>query len=446
MNTQLNRAGTLADDAQTFDLPSRWHVELAEPQTTQPLSDPQSSVQAALADPLHAPPLSELVGPGDQVCIAFAPPGSLCPEHILVPALLKELEIAGVYDQDITLLCANGPYGRTDYEHKIAQLGATVVERYRVVDHDVSQVIHLGQKHEIPLTVNRHALEADLLIATGFVAPHLHAGYSGGSETVSIGCAGDATTEAIHAPRFLYHPLVRPGQVKGNPFQKVIRSLAKQAGLRFIINTILDPKGQIADVQAGDFSTVHQYMVFAASSLYNKPVPQTYDVVIAGIDPLYDTNLYQAILGALFVGLAPQPAVRPGGVIILPARTPEAVGQASNAQHFYGALQSARSPDTLVTELWERVYRPGEARAFQLARLLEQNQVIIVGSEFPAVVEACHLQVAADMDEAIDMTRWLLGDDLDALIVPHALHTMPVPPPPEWDNSADVSRVDMRTW
>jgi nickel-dependent lactate racemase len=446
MDTRLNRAGALADDAQTFDLPSRWHVELAEPQTTQPLSDPQASVEAALADPLHTPPLSELVASGDQVCIAFTPPSALYPEHILLPALLKELEAAGVHDQDVTLLCANGPYGRTDYEHKTARLGVEVVERYRVVDHNVSEVIHLGQKHDVPLTVNRRALEADLLIATGFVAPHLYAGYSGGGETVAIGCAGDATIEALHAPRFLYHPLVRPGQVGGNPFQEVIRSLAEQAGLRFILNTILDPQGQIADVQAGDFSAVHQYMVFAASSLYNKPVPQTYDVVIAGIDPLYDTSLYQAILGALFVGLAPQSAVRPGGVIILPAHTPEAVGQASNAQHFYSALQSARSPDTLVTELWERVYRPGEARAFQLARLLEQNQVIVVGSEFPAVIEACHLQAAADMDEAIDMTRWLLGDDLDALIVPHALHTMPLPPPAEWDSSVGISWANMRTW
>ena len=49
---------------------------------------------------------------------------------------------------------------------------------------------------------------------------------------------------------------------------------------------------------------VHQYLVFAASSLYNSLVNHTYDVVIAGIDPPNDANLYQAVLGALLLLVA----------------------------------------------------------------------------------------------------------------------------------------------
>ena len=312
--------------------------------------------------------------------------------------------------------------------------------------HDVGEVVHLGQWQNIPLTVNRRALEADLLIATGAVAPHLYTGYSGGWETVAIGCAGDATAEALYAPRFLYDPRARPGQFSGNPFQGVMQSVARRVGLRFVLNTILDPAGQMVDVQAGDPFLVHQYMIFAASSMYNKLVPQTYDVVIAGLDPLYDTSLYQAILGALFVGMAPRPAVRPGGVIILPARTPEAVGQWINAQNFYSALNSARSPDTLISDLLERGCRPGEGRAFQLARVLEQNEVIVVGSEFPAIVEACHLQTAANMEQAANLTRWLLGDDLDVLFLSHALHTMPVPPPPDWEDQTGIPWSERWAW
>ena len=86
--------------------------------------------------------------------------------------------------------------------------------------------------------------------------------------------------------------------------------------------------------------------------------------------------------------------------------------------------------------------RPGEARAFQLARLLEQNEVIVIGSEFPAMVEACHLHAAADMEAAIDLTRWLVGDDLKTLIISHALHTLPVPPTSEPDDWLRVSLVN----
>ncbi len=433
-------------DDPRFNLPSHWRVDVADPGPIQPLKDPQASVEAALADPLHSPPLRELARPGDQVCIAFTHPDIPCPEHLLVPALLRELELAGVHDEDITLLCAGSLYGRTSPEQKVARLGSEVVERYRVVDHDVGEVIHLGQWQGIPLTINRCALEADLVIATGVVAPHLYAGYSGGAETVAIGCAGEATIEAAHAPRFIYNPQVRPGQVQGNPFQEVVRSIAERAALRFILDVILGPDGQILDIQAGAPFLTHQYMIFSASSLFNTPIPQTYDVVVAGLDPPHDASLYQAVLGALFVGMAPNPAVRPGGVILLPARTPEAIGQGINAQNFYSALQGFRSPDTLISELLERGYRPGEARAFQLARLLEQNEVVVVGSEFPAIVDACHLHAVPDMKQAADLVRWLLGDDLEALVIPHALHTLPVPPTSEPDDWLRIPLASGQTW
>ncbi len=208
----------------------------------------------------------------------------------------------------------------------------------------------------------------------------------------------------------------------------------------------MDPAGRILDVQAGDPIAVHQHLVFAASSLFNSSVSQTYDVVVAGLDSPYDASIYQAVLGALFVGMTPNTALRTGGVILLPVRTPEAVGQGLNAQNFYSALQGVRSLDTLITELLERGYRPGEARAFQLARLLELNDVVVVGSDFPAMVEACHLQGVADMRAAADLTQWLLGDDLDVLIIPHSLHTLPVPAAADEDGWSGVALASTQTW
>jgi nickel-dependent lactate racemase len=427
-------------------LPAHWRVDVAAPERVEVLDDPKASIDHALSEPVQSPPLAELVGPGDQVCISFSHPSVQCPDKLLVPALLRELARAGVRDQDVTLLCASALLGRTSYDQWVASLGAEIVDKYRVADHDVGEVIHLGQWQDIPLTVNRCALEADLLVSTGVVAPHLYAGYSGGADTVAVGCAGDATIEAIHAPRFVYNPLVRPGQIRGNPFREAAAVLAERAGLRFILNVVLDPDGRIADVQAGDPQQAHAYLVFSCASLYNSHVPGTYDVIIAGLDPPYGDNLYQAILGALFVGMAPNTALCPGGVIVVPARTPQAVGEGINAQNFFNALQGFRSLDVLITELLERGYRPGEARAFQLARLLEQHEIIIVGSEFPAIVKACHMQEADEIDQAVELTRWLLGDDLDVLVVPHSLHTLPVPSVPDPDHWSGVALVDRLIW
>ena len=426
------------------ELPSDWRVDVADPELPGPVASPESIVEAALANPLGSPPLEALAGPGDQVCIVFTHPDAACPEHILVPALLHKLEAAGVHSQDITLLCASGPYERTDQAQRTAQLGPEIVERYRILDHDVSQVIHLGQWRNVPQTVNRLTLEADLLIATGVVAPHLFAGYSGGGETVTTGCAGDVTIEGLHNPNFLYNPDVRPGQIRGNPYQEVVQSLAQRAGLRFVLNVILNHKGEIIDAQAGDPFLTHQYLTFSASNLYNRQVPHTYDVVIAGLDQSQAATLYQAVLAALFIGMA-KPVVRPGGVIIVPARTPEAMGKEQNAQNFYSALQSARTPEMLISRLFEKAGGLGQARALQLAQLLERYQVIIVGSEFPSIAQACHLQTAVDMQEAVDLTRWLLGDNLDALIVPHALLTLPLPPTKDWQEQTGISLPNLYT-
>ena len=102
----------------------------------------------------------------------------------------------------ITLLCATGLHRASTLAEKTAKLGADIVARYRIVDHDAQQdVVSLGQsEHGIPLTVNRLAAAADLLLATGVVEPHQYAGFSGGSKTVAVGVAGEPTIAYTHGP------------------------------------------------------------------------------------------------------------------------------------------------------------------------------------------------------------------------------------------------------
>jgi hypothetical protein len=71
-------------------------------------------------------------------------------------------------------------------------------------------------------------------------------------------------------------------------------------------------------------------------------------------------------------------------------------------------------------------YPPGQQRAFVMAKVLEQARVLVVGSERPDVVAACKMTPVATMDEALALATRELGADLDVLIVPHALLTLPV--------------------
>ena len=62
-----------------------------------------------------------------------------------------------------------------------------------------------------------------------------------------------------------------------------------------------------------------------------------------------------------------------------------------------------------------------------MAKVLEKNPVIVVGAKSPDIVRDLHMIPAVDMDEAFRIAAQKLGHtDLDVLIVPHALLTLPI--------------------
>jgi nickel-dependent lactate racemase len=396
----------------------------------EPLADVDKAIAEALAHPIGSPRLSELARPGHRVCIVFTDITRASPDHLLVPPMLRELIDAGVKDEDITLLCGTGMHRPSTSEEKTIKLGAGVLDRYRVIDNEPqspSALIALGTtRGGVPVSVHRAAVEADLLIATGLVEPHQYAGYSGGSKTLSVGAAGERLIAHTHGPAFVDDPRTRLGRTKGNPFQEAIREAARKAGLRFIMNVVLDDANRILRVAAGDPLETHRVLVEFARSVYEVPIPRRYDVAIGGVGYPKDANLYQASRAASYLFFAPVPVVRPGGYLIIPARCNEGVGGGIGEQRFFAAMRDAPDTKSILEAARLHGYPPGQQRAFVMAKVLEQAKVMIVGSECPKDVAACKMTPAATMDEALTLAAQDLGSPLDVLIVPHALHTLPV--------------------
>jgi nickel-dependent lactate racemase len=62
-----------------------------------------------------------------------------------------------------------------------------------------------------------------------------------------------------------------------------------------------------------------------------------------------------------------------------------------------------------------------------MAKVLEKIHVIIVDSKTPDIVRQLHMIPVSDMDEAFHLAAKKIGrDDLDVLIVPHAMLTLPI--------------------
>jgi nickel-dependent lactate racemase len=414
----------------TFELPKGMRGTLVESKRVPPIEDVEKAVADALANPVNSPRLRELAKPGDTVCIVFTDITRASPDYLLVPPLLAELEAAGVRDEAITLLCGIGMHRPSTPEEKVAKLGQAVVDRYRVVDHEPQNpeaLIDLGVTESgIPLSVNKIAYEADLLIATGIVEPHQYAGYSGGRKTLAVGAAGEKMIAYTHGPQMVDHPGTRLGRVEGNPFHEAITEAARRAELKFIFNVVLDDEKQMVAVQAGEPEAAFMELVAFAKSIYEVPIPRQYDVAVGGVGFPKDANLYQTSRAASYLFFAPTPVVKPGGIFILPARCEEGAGDGVGEQRFLQKMKSATDMPSLLAELRRTGYPPGAQRAFVMAKVLEQTGVMIVGSETPEVVRDAKMIPAADMDEAFRIAADKLGPNLDVLIVPHALLTLPV--------------------
>ncbi len=413
-----------------FSLPAGMHGTVVESHPMSVLSDVPGAVRQALARPVGSPPLRELARPSDTVCIVFTDVTRACPDEPLAGAVLEELHAAGIPADQITFLCGVGMHRTSTAGEKVAKLGLATTQRYRVVDHDArdpDMLIDLGQTESgIPLSVNRIAYEADLLIATGIVEPHQYAGYSGGAKTLAVGAAGEAMIAYTHGPQMLEQAGTRLGRIEGNPFREAVNEAARRAGLRFVINVVQDDSKQIVAVRAGDPTAAFAELVQIARSLYEVPIPRQYDVAVAGIGFPKDANLYQASRGPTYLHFAPTAVIRPGGTYIVPAPCQEGAGEGAGEQRFYHALKEASSMPALVDQLRREGYPPGEQRAFVVAKVLCEADVVVVGAQDPQIVREVRMIPAATMEEALSWVQAKQGPDLDVLVVPHALLTLPV--------------------
>lgn len=380
--------------------------------------------------------LAGLARPGMRVVIAFTDATRHSPDRLLVGWLLQELHNSGITSEQITLLCATGLHRPMTPQERERKLGAEIVSRVHIADHDALSpegLVELGNVAGVPVVVSRLCAEADLLLAVGVVEPHQYAGYSGGSKTVAIGCGGEATIAATHGPAMLDDPGTRLGAIEGNPFQNVIRAAGEMAGLDYILNVLLDQDGSIIAAAAGAPRQVHDHLIALARPICEAPVSRPAHIAIAGVSQAKSVNLYQASRSATYLALSDGTPLLPGAPIILPAAIPEGAGEGTGERRFFEILSGAASPAELQERLRKSGFPAGAQRAYVLAGTLARHPVIVVGAEHPEVVAACHMIPAPDLESGLALAEPMARErfsipapePLDILVVPDALMTLP---------------------
>lgn len=288
----------------------------------------EAAVRYALAHPIGAKPLRELVKPGQKIAIIASDISRPVPSYEILPAILDELTVAGCRDGDITVVFALGSHRHHTEEEKRHLAGERVWRRVRCVDSDPDDCTHLGTTSAgTPVDITRVVAEADFRICTGNIEFHYFAGYSGGAKAIMPGVSTPAAIQANH--RMMVRESACAGKLDGNPIRADIEEAGRICGVDYIVNVVLDEHKHIVHAVAGDTIEAHRAGCAYLDRMYRRPIPQCADIVLVsqGGAPK-DANLYQtqkALDNA-------KHAVKRGGTIILIGACPEGLGSAKFEQ------------------------------------------------------------------------------------------------------------------
>jgi len=340
-------------DGLWIDLPSGASATVIESQFTPGLPDERGAITAALRSPIDSLPLRDLVTPADCVAVVFSDLTRPMPNDRALPPLLDELALAGVPDDQMVLVNALGTHRCQTGAELERMLGETVVNRYHIVQHDAWDEHNLVEvarnRAGRPVRVNRAYADASVRILTGFIEPHLFAGFSGGPKAVLPGIADIEAIMDNHSPAMIAHPRATWGVTDGNPIWDEMLEVAQRTNPTFLLNVSLNRDRQITGVFAGALGPAHRAGVDFVKARALRPVPEPFDIVITSNSgyPL-DLNLYQAVKGMSAAALI----VRPGGDIIVAAECWDGIPAHGE---YMRLLWEASSPQ----EVLERVMAPG---------------------------------------------------------------------------------------
>lgn len=399
-----NLAGSLESKAETY----------------RPTKSQEELVEASLDNPIGSSRLEELAKGKKNIVIISSDHTRPVPSKIITPILLRRIRSVQP-DANIKILVATGFHRPSTKQELVDKYGQEIVDREQIVMHVSTDDSAMKKVGTLPsggeCIVNRIATEADLLISQGFIEPHLFAGYSGGRKSVLPGIASYRTIMANHCAEFINSPMARPGFLKGNPIHQDMVYAAHAAGLKFIVNVILDGEKKIVASFAGGLETAHEKgCEFIESLAAVKKIPTDITVVSNGGYP-FDQNIYQAVKGLVTA----EATNKDGGVIIMVAGLSDGAG----GEGFYHNLadsKSAREYLDRVSEVDRRHTVADQWESQVLARILSNHHVIMVSDLVkPELVTGMHMDYAKSFDEAMNRAYQLKGKEAKVTVIPYGL-------------------------
>ncbi|MBP7165701.1 MAG: nickel-dependent lactate racemase [Firmicutes bacterium] len=381
-------------------------------------------IEVGMESPIGAPPLEEIARRGQKTVILVDDNTRVTPTASILPGILRRLSRCGIPKKDVRLLVATGTHRAMTIEEKRAKYGDCVCGSYQVVDHEwdnPAAMADLGSTaNGTRVIVNKIALEADLLIGVGHIVPHRVPGFGGGGKIVQPGVCGAITTGQTHWLSAQYDSYEIMGK-RDNPVRVEIDTVASMVGLDYLFNAVLDRRGRMVRLLAGDFVEAHRVGCRVSESVFGVNVPCEADIVVSEAYPS-DLDLWQAVKG-LF---AADCLVRRGGVIILVAGLEEGVSHQHpvvEATGYHGARE--------IQSMVDRGELPDMTVAAHLMHvgriIVDRAKTILVSKGLDrATTEGLGFVYAENAASAICLARDIVGADAKIAFLSNGGEILPI--------------------
>lgn len=385
-----------------------------------PVKSVENAVKEAIESPAGALPLRLLAKNAKDVLIISDDYTRLTPVDRIIPIIIDLLNDVGISDNQIRIIVAQGTHRAMTAPELEKKFGKPLLKRVPVLAHefhDPNQLVFLGTTDNgTDIWVNKMVVNSDFVIGVGNILPHSYAGFSGGAKIIQPGVSGTLTTGQTH------YLSVRLGQFLGNPnnpIRREMEAVADRAGLKFIVNTVMNMKNEVVAVVGGDHRSAFQVGVQVAREVFTVQFPRLADIVITDAYP-HIYNLWQGGK-ALY---SARMAVRKGGTIILIAACVEGFGDEPS---FFELLQLERE------EIIRRVDVGIEKDLFvatpaaNVKEVCQECDVILVTDGIERKdVESVGFKYAKNLDTAIQMAFAKHGRKAKVITMANGADLIPV--------------------
>lgn len=299
-------------------------IGVIEGNDTTPLSNISGALMDAIDNPIDSAPLSEVAAKASSIAIIVSDMTRYwMRQDLIVPFIVEYLvEKCGKSYEDLTIVIATGTHVGGSEDDLRTLVTSPVFDKVRTINHDCrdKNLVYLGTtSYGTPVSINKEAADADLVICLGAATYHVMAGFGGGRKSILPGISSLDTIKHNHAyslapDAFITNPEIGNGKLEGNPLNEDMLEAAAMMKNLFMITLVTDTEFQLESIYAGHWRTSWEKACEEVKRIYTVPIEKKADVVITSCGGFpKDESLYQGTKAVDNV----ISALKDGGTLIL---------------------------------------------------------------------------------------------------------------------------------